>query len=323
MDSCWHAPQSAVAPSRAQGHREEGENWITLATPWPRSPISSGWSPSSLPNTHSAAITRTSHQQHGPASPSWALTHCHPNSAAPNPLIRGYRAAPLRGPTSLLCPAHITTFRSQVLASLYISSGSLPPRGSPPGPTLSDHCLIMQLLPGSCPSPPTGSSGMPLLLHGCSQDCRAPKAEWRMTDAEQGGYLYAFLETGRGSNLKKMMHMGPQGWLCSHGITWSAGKGKNELSKWQTTELPPQTSNAPWPGIEPPLQCPRTSLGKGEPDARHRDARWHHTIISLNPHTRQHWLDCLLTPAMLASPGHTSWGWQVRTGGEQQQIQEP
>lgn len=33
----------------------------------------------------------------------------------------------------------------------------------------------------------------------------------------RGGYLYAFLETGRGSNLKKMMHMSPKGGLGSTG----------------------------------------------------------------------------------------------------------
>lgn len=33
--------------------------------------------------------------------------------------------------------------------------------------------------------------------------------------AARGGYLYAFLETGRGSNLKKMMHMSPKGGLGS------------------------------------------------------------------------------------------------------------
>lgn len=38
-------------------------------------------------------------------------------------------------------------------------------------------------------------------------------------------YLYAFLETGRGSNLKKMMHMGCKGGFA-HTVTRSVGKGE-------------------------------------------------------------------------------------------------
>lgn len=38
-------------------------------------------------------------------------------------------------------------------------------------------------------------------------------------------YLYAFLETGRGSNLKKMMHMGCRGGFART-VTRSVGKGE-------------------------------------------------------------------------------------------------
>lgn len=54
-----------------------------------------------------------------------------------------------------------------------------------------------------------------------------PSAAWQRQN-KGIHYLYAFLETGRGSNLKKMMHMGCKGWLCSH-VTGLWGKENSEL----------------------------------------------------------------------------------------------
>lgn len=62
-------------------------------------------------------------------------------------------------------------------------------------------------------------------LNPSAQDYKAPRPS-RGQQMQSKGYLYAFLETGRGSNLKKMMHMGPPGWLCSYRVTQSVGKGE-------------------------------------------------------------------------------------------------
>ena len=84
---------------------------------------------------------------------------------------------------------------------------------------------------GLCPTPNTAPT-------------RAPEAKWD-SGCSPGGYLYAFLEAGRGSNLKKMMHMGPEG--LGSGATGSAGGGEGPSERRRQARPPHRHSPSPSP----------------------------------------------------------------------------
>lgn len=165
---------------------------------------------------------------------------CWPRAPAPRPVSRaatlpcchrgpswgqGLCARPLRPPS---CPrGHLPRLRLSTSAHRH---GVPALGGTPCGAHLSSCCRGTQAL-ACAPTPHTVPT-------------RAPEAEWD-SGCSQGGYLYAFLETGRGSNLKKMMHMSPEGGLAPQ-VTGSAGEG-NVLSGWQMTGPPPDPAAPPCP----------------------------------------------------------------------------